>query len=275
MSDSKPSAAPLLECAPEEGARRLALRWIDEATEAAERVVEGNDDEALHDLRVALRKLRTVVRTYDGELRGALAKKRKKKLDRLVQATGAARDAEVQITWLEEARGDLEGGAQPGIDWLLERLREREEAAYAELRATTAPALLRFLPKVRRELARYSTEHVVFETRAPRRFADTTAKLVRKQAEELASVLRGVRSPDDEERAHEARKDGKRLRYLLEPLRHEEVAGASEIVKTLKRLQDLLGELNDIAMRSQLLREEIERAALERARSLAERAQAE
>lgn len=270
---SKASAPPLLECTPEEGARRLALRWIDAAVGAADRVVDGDEEDALHDLRVALRKLRTVMRTYDDELRGSVKKKRRKRLGELTRATGAARDAEVQIAWLEEAKGELDARAQPGVEWLVARLRERREEAYAGVRSTTAPALLSFLPKLRRDLRRYSTEHVVSEARVPRRFAESTAKLLRAQADELASVLRSVRSLGDEERAHEARKDGKRLRYLLEPLRDEDLEGAAELVATLKGLQDLLGELNDIAVRTQLLREEIERAALERARKLADRAQ--
>lgn len=274
MSEMPPVAPPLLECAPEEGARRLALRWIDEAVGAADKLVEGSDDEALHDMRVALRKLRTVFRTYREELRGSLEKKKKKeRLKELVSATGPARDAEVQIAWLESVRGELDGGAQRGVDWLEERLRDRRDGGYVRLRSATVPALLELLPRLRRDLERYAIEHVVGEPRPAQRFADATAELLRAQAYELRDDLRGVRSIEDEELAHEARKAGKRLRYLLEPLRDEEVAGAKELVKSLKKLQDLLGALNDVAVRARLLREEIESAALERARRLASQAE--
>lgn len=272
MSVPTESGPPLLECAPEEGARRLALRWIDEATRAAERLIAGGDDEALHDMRVALRKLRTVMRTYDDALRSSLKKKRTRRLKDLVQATGVARDSEVQIAWLSEARDAAGESARVGIEWLVDRLRDRNEKAYVRLRTATVPALLELLPKLRRDLARYEVEHVVFEARPPRRFADETAALLRAQGEELRAELHAVASVEDEKRAHEARKESKRLRYLLEPLRDEAVPGAKELVKTLKRLQDLLGELNDAAVRTKLLREEIESAALERARTLADEA---
>jgi hypothetical protein len=54
-----------------------------------------------------------------------------------------------------------------------------------------------------------------------------------------------VSGPDDVEHAHRARIEGKRLRYLLEPLRGVPGLGAREAVRRLKALQDVLGELHD------------------------------
>jgi CHAD domain-containing protein len=50
---------------------------------------------------------------------------------------------------------------------------------------------------------------------------------------------------DDADKLHDSRISGKRLRYLLEPLRPY-VNDAQQVVKQSKRLQDLLGDLNDI-----------------------------
>lgn len=263
----------LLESLPEEGARRLALRWIDDALEASAKILDDSDPEALHDMRVALRKLRTVLRTYEGELRGSVRRKRTSRLKKLVAATGAGRDAEVQIAWLEGVRGELEGGAHRGVSWLIERLRARRDESYAHLRDDVVPALRKLLPKLRRDLERYQLEHVVLEPLRAERFGERTAALLRAQADELSAKLREVHGVEDEALAHEARKDGKRLRYLLEPLRDESVDAAKEIVRTLKGLQDLLGELNDVAVRAALLRDEIAEAALERAQRLAAQAE--
>ncbi len=49
----------------------------------------------------------------------------------------------------------------------------------------------------------------------------------------------------DFEKLHESRISGKRLRYLLEPVRPY-VNEAQQVVKQSKRLQDLLGDLNDV-----------------------------
>ena len=50
---------------------------------------------------------------------------------------------------------------------------------------------------------------------------------------------------DDAEALHEARIMAKRLRYLLEPVRAY-VDEAQPVVKKSKRLQDVLGDLNDV-----------------------------
>lgn len=270
-----PAAPALLDATPEEGARRLALRWIDDACTAADRLLAAEaDEEALHDVRVALRKLRTVLRTYKKWLRGAIPHKRRARLKELVDTTGVARDAEVQLAWLDGLIPTLAIDERPGAYWLRERLVDRKDAAYVRLRSATVPALLDLLPKLQRDLGTYEIEHHVNEAPRAVRFAEVAADLVMAQASALADALRSIDSIDREERIHEARIHGKRLRYLLEPLR-EPVDAAREITKILKSLQDRLGEMNDVAVRTRSLREEIESAALERARRLALEAERE
>jgi CYTH domain-containing protein len=64
-----------------------------------------------------------------------------------------------------------------------------------------------------------------------------------------ASRFRGrlelVRAVTDQAEAHRARLEAKRLRYLMEPYRDED-AGVRAVVKELKELQRLLGELHDV-----------------------------
>src|SRR5262249_13799573 len=80
-----------------------------------------------------------------------------------------------------------------------------------------------------------------------------------------------IAGPDDEETAHEARIAGKRLRYLLEPLRgHAE--GAKPAVDGMKELQDVLGELHDCAVLGAELGTAVAEAAADSARRDHERA---
>src|SRR5207244_4645218 len=58
------STQTLLESAPEAAARLLALEALDEALAASERLGDDADSEALHDFRVALRRLRSFFRGY-------------------------------------------------------------------------------------------------------------------------------------------------------------------------------------------------------------------
>lgn len=254
----------LLDCSADEGVRRLVVQWIDDSITAADRTADANDTEALHDMRVALRKLRTALRTYRGVLRGAVKRKRLTRLRDLVRQTGEGRDAEVQLAWIESVAPQLEAEAHPGARWHRERLLERKERGYRRLREETVPALRELLPKLRENVSSYMVERRVFERPDHETFGQILGQRLREQIEDLVIMLRRVRSIEDEELAHEARISGKRLRYLLEPVRDE----AKSSLKTLKSLQDSLGELNDIAVRTAVMRDEIERAALERARLL-------
>ena len=56
---SAPPHAALLPRPPEEGARRLALSYLDQAARARPRLADPADAEALHDFRVGLRRLRS------------------------------------------------------------------------------------------------------------------------------------------------------------------------------------------------------------------------
>ena len=77
----------LLARPPEEGARLIALSYLDKATEALHRLKEAEDKEALHDFRVALRRLRSCLRAYRGLLQDSVPKKLAKRLRRLARAT--------------------------------------------------------------------------------------------------------------------------------------------------------------------------------------------
>jgi hypothetical protein len=71
------------------------------------------------------------------------------------------------------------------------------------------------------------------------------AALLRAQAVALREAIGEVVGPDDVPAIHQVRIEGKRLRYLLEPLRGTPGADAEEAVKGLKRFQDLIGEWHD------------------------------
>ena len=99
-------ARELLERSPEETSRRLCLGLLAEGAEALDRLGEG-DDEALHDFRVSLRRLRSIIRAYRPFLKGSKPRKLRKRLGALASSTNVARDAEVQIVWLEKAGVEL------------------------------------------------------------------------------------------------------------------------------------------------------------------------
>ena len=79
-----------LERQPEEVSRILVLSFLDDALAAAERLGNPHDNEALHDFRVALRRLRSCIRDYRPYLKNNIPKKVRKELRSLASSTNAA-----------------------------------------------------------------------------------------------------------------------------------------------------------------------------------------
>jgi CHAD domain-containing protein/CYTH domain-containing protein len=234
----------LLELAAPRAARWLALRFLDEARAARERLDDASESEALHDFRVALRRLRSTLRAYAEHLEGGVGGKDRRRFKTLARATGDSRDGEVMIGWMEARRGDLSEAEGAGLDWLLGRLRARQEKLDHVLRDEVAHDFERACTRLGARLAWYAT-HVTVESPAEGPpLGPAVAERVAEHAEALRSALATVRSLDDQERAHEARIHAKRLRYLLEPFADER-EDARALVKQLKKLQDVLGEMHD------------------------------
>lgn len=260
---------PLRERPPEEGARLLALRHLDQAAAAFPRLQDPADSEALHDFRVALRRLRSCLRSYGPWLDGSLPRKLRRRLKDLAAATGPGRDTEVQIEWLRGRSRHLGSNHRAGLSWLLARLEERMREANEEMADHIPHEFPRFEEALRAKLSTYTTEIHLDAGASRPTLSEATAAILRTQASEVRSNLSHVESPSDVEPAHEARISAKRLRYLLEPFA-EELPEAASVVKHMKGLQETLGELHDAHVLEKELAELLEKAAVERARRLLE-----
>src|SRR5438094_755299 len=116
----RPLASLLTAPAPS-AARRIAMTLLDAASAARERLTKVDDQEALHDFRVAMRRLRSTLRAYQPQLAALVPAKLRRRLRELARATGEARDVEVQIAWLERRRTELPPGRRAGVPWLMAR----------------------------------------------------------------------------------------------------------------------------------------------------------
>src|SRR4029077_7708184 len=88
----------------EEGARLVALRQLDAVRAALARAGDPSDEEAIHDVRVALRRLRSSLAAYRPLLDADAARRGLERAGRLAGQMGDARDAEVRLAWLERTR---------------------------------------------------------------------------------------------------------------------------------------------------------------------------
>jgi CHAD domain-containing protein len=262
-------SAGLLSRSPEEGARLLALSFLDQAAEARPRLADPGDSEALHDFRVGLRRLRSCFRAYAAQLDGSIPRKLARRLKRLAGSTGPGRDIEVQIEWLRGRSPHLSSHHRAGLAWLLAQLEDRRREAYGEMEEEVADEFAKVEESLRARLSVYRAE-IHLDPKGDRpTLAAATARILHRQVAELEQHLARIGDADDEKEAHQARISAKRVRYLLEPL-VEEIPGAGPLVKRFKALQDLLGELHDAHVLEAELAEAVETAAAERSRKILE-----
>jgi inorganic triphosphatase YgiF len=228
---------------------------------------EADSVEAVHQLRVAVRRLRSALSTFADVTDDDHAEAIKAELKWLAGACDDARDLDV---FAESAAALVD----PTLD--LSALVPAVEAARARAHAKACAAVAsgRF-----RELVLDTTAWV--ETGAwltlggkasakrrdlpAERFAVKALARRRKRLVKLAADLKGV----DDAARHEARIAAKKLRYAAEAFAPLFDADAKPFIKSIKQLQEELGALNDAAVASELVgRLRLKGAALAAAKTL-------
>jgi CHAD domain-containing protein len=197
----------------------------------ADQVGDKWDSDSVHDLRVALRRCRTMADALTEVNPSPGWKKLKKSTRDLFQALGQLRNTQVAKEWVKK----LGAAKDPLRKRLLKVLDEKEKEAQKIAEKTLAQFDRKEWKKWSRKFpskaAFFPVESVVFQRLA-------LAKL--NEAVELYQRARKVRSGAA---WHRLRIGLKGFRYILEnflPARYEHSS------KELKRMQDILGEVHDL-----------------------------
>ncbi len=241
-----------------DGAAVMVLRGLLEVIGGnREGACAGRDSEFLHQLRIAVRRSRTVQRqlkTVFGplELPGFRAEFRW-----LQRATSEARDLDVYVEDFEPMcamvpepfRSDLEPLGQVLRTW---RLAANGEAARA-LRSRRAAELLADWDG---QLDRLVEAELEGRPDAARPIGEVAGRRIRRAYKRVRRMGRAINADSPAEDYHELRKQAKELRYLLElfgvPLFSAEVV--TPLIRSLKALQDVLGRHQDREVQVALLR---------------------
>jgi CHAD domain-containing protein len=228
------------------GVRLVALSLVAKARKASDKLSDASDhherDDALHDFRVAVRRLRSWIRAFEPSLRDAVSRKHRKRLRQIADATGAARDAAVHLEWLDGERHGMGVRQRIGEVWLRDRLEKRRQEGM-DVALSAATDFVAMAPKLERRLSSYRCE--VHPKDSPPCFGAIVAERLREETESLHEHLASIHDPTDDAQAHRARIAAKRLRYVLEPVA-DVIADGDAIIEALKSLQNALGDLHDV-----------------------------
>jgi CHAD domain-containing protein/CYTH domain-containing protein len=257
----------LLDLPAEEAARLIALALLDGAAEAARRLADPTDATALHDFRVATRRLRSCLQAYRPEIGGSIPRRRRRRLARLAEDTRRSRDTEVQLAWEREQEPWLTERQRVGLHWHLRRLEARRRRADGRLAELVGRRFTRLEQRFRQGLETYRLRIERDPSRRRHEAAAVLGSRIRKLGGDLECRLAEVRTMADVGPAHRARIAAKRLRYLVEPIRNE-VDGVEPLVTRLCALQEGLGDLHDSQTHRAALARDLVAAGREHARRL-------
>jgi CHAD domain-containing protein len=201
----------------------------------------GDDPEDVHKMRVAVRRLRSMLRRADAPT----ARRLRDELGWIGDALGDVRDADVLSAHLRDEAASMSGGDGAKIGELLRPLHRQRRDAHAALTADL-------------ESERYGRLLSSLEAAVDDPAFDLPRKALRRAArKEFRSAVKGGElTPKASAPAiHKRRIRVKRARYLAElgePIRPKQLA---KLTAASERLQDVLGEHQDAVVARRKLRE--------------------
>jgi CHAD domain-containing protein len=213
---------------------------------------DGTDPEGVHQMRVAVRRIRAALKAEGASL-GEVAESLQTELRWLGGVLGAVRDLDVQLDHLRGLAADFEPHERDAVERLLLGLRAARRSGrqrmLSALRSQRYTALLAALAAAIRA-------EVVPERAAPgrRQRVAGLVELIKRPYRKLskAAGALGDDPPDDD--LHALRIRGKRLRYAAELAVPAGGKPVQRLIKATKELQDVLGDHQDAVVAEQEIR---------------------
>ncbi|MCM6773462.1 CHAD domain-containing protein [Nocardia sp. CDC159] len=212
---------------------------------SAEPDVRADRPDSVHSMRVATRRLRSVLRSYQKMFHRTEIDEIRDELRWLAGLLGVARDAEVRA----ERFAALTEEQPAELRRIGRRLVSAERAKYTRAHR----AVLRALDgdryaALRDRLERLRSDPPLRKRRAKAEAADAFATVLRKDFRRLRKLVRAeseVAETDRVEHLHEIRKAAKRLRYSADAAARVLDGPAQELSQRSKKLQSVLGDHRD------------------------------
>jgi CHAD domain-containing protein len=199
----------------------------------------GRDPESLHDMRVAVRRSRALLRAgqplYENDVSGL-----SEELRWVGEKLGAVRDLDVLLERLRAETEDLDPADRAASRALLRTLeRRRTSARTSLLKALGGDRYFALLDRFAAEV----------DALTPSGADVTLDDLAKRELKKLRKDVRAMGAEPADDELHALRKRGKRVRYAYE------LAGKNAAVRRAKALQDVLGEHQDSVVAEATLRD--------------------
>lgn len=221
-------------------ARHLAYLY-----EHHEDVATSEDVHAVHQMRVATRRMRAVLGATEEVFKSKITKSLNKRLRRLARLLGVVRDSDVLLLHLRDFAKNLSPEEHGVFDTLIEEVEHQREEGQGKLRSAlmakdyrrTLDELVDFLQAPLNQVASSDSGLPLLV----RHRAGSTVLSRYEAVRRYETVLPTATS----EQLHDLRIACKHLRYTLELFDAPLGARGAELVKSVKAAQEVLGSIHD------------------------------
>jgi CYTH domain-containing protein/CHAD domain-containing protein len=228
-----------------DGSRRIVRARLDEAIGGLDAAGDDTLDEAVHEARKSLKRLRTILRLARDELGDEVYRSENTGFRDAGRRLSGARDSQVVVETLDGLCGRYRGELpQGGFTALRDALRQEHEAARKRLQAD-ADTLRDVVEKLRSARARTAAWPI------DRDDLDALAPGLRRIHRRGRKALGAIHEPSGDEALHELRKRAKDLWYASQILGPAAPKKTKKMAKRAHKLADLIGEDHDLAVLQQ------------------------
>jgi CHAD domain-containing protein len=210
------------------------------------------DADAIHDLRVSIRRLRQELNVFEAWFKPGPLKRIRGNLKKLMERCGAVRNCDIAVEVLRAAR------------WRRRELSEGLENERQHTGKELAHTIAGWLQRGKIHSWRQHLRIIQPQAKGDRggSVAEHAKRLLPPLIEDFFRAGREAARPGStHHRMHRLRLEAKRVRYTLELFEPVYGENAKQILEPLKKLQDQLGAINDCAATLEMVRRNKDAAA--------------
>jgi CHAD domain-containing protein len=231
-----------------EAVRRIVCSILEIAARNVPGILKDLDSEFLHDYRICLRKIRSVLSLVKEIYPAEETQRIRAIVGDLARQTNRLRDLDVYLLARDEYRELLPPGLRPTLDKMF---KDFSTERVDEVRRVTAKLRAPSWHKLFREIEEYFSQETPHESSpaADLHVGPLAFGRIYKRYRKVREIARDIGAEASDEMVHQLRIECKKLRYLMEFF-NELIPGDEGAAqpKLLRRLQNRLGEFNDASV---------------------------
>jgi CHAD domain-containing protein len=235
-----------------ESANLIVRTFLDVARKNESGILNDIDTEFLHDFRVSLRRVRSLLSLFRGVYPDAKNETWRSQLAAIMKQTNRLRDLDVYLMDRESYYKLVPESMYAGLNCMFDIFRQERNAALDSVCAGLNEA------EYKKNIAALKADFRSSTTISGGKSAQEPTKhfanrLILKRYKKIAAIAESINHETPDETVHALRIQCKKLRYLMEFFAVLYPAKIKPLIKSLKGLQDVLGRFNDYSVQRESL----------------------